>query len=122
MIDLWGKSSRDEFIDCIYIKKSEATTSNNKLAYQIVPKDHFRAKIVNSYTQDNQAIAQAFLTEQETVVIESHDDLSEIQINDYVIMKQQRYRVDGLQIVPVKKQQMFIDVGHSATYYITLRR
>lgn len=122
MIDLWGKSSRDEFLDCIYIKANQSTTVNSKLGYKTVPTGHFRAKIVNSYTEDNQVIGQAFMTQQEIVVLESHDNISDLQLNDKVIVREKEYRVDNIQSVPVKKQLMFMENGYSATYYLTLRR
>lgn len=122
MIDLWGKSSRDEFVDCIYKKTNQSIILNNKLAYKTTPKDHFRAKILNSYTEDNEAIAQTFMTKKEVVVIESHDNLDVLETNDIVIIGEKEYRVDNIQKIPVKKQQMFMAVGFSATYYITLRR
>ena len=122
MIDLWGKSSRDEFLDCIYIKANQSITVNSKLGYKTVPTGHFRAKIVNSYMEDNQVIGQAFMTRQEIVVLESHDNISDLQLNDKVIVREKEYRVDNIQSVPVKKQLMFMENGYSATYYLTLRR
>ena len=62
------------------------------------------------------------MTKKEVVVIESHDNLDVLETNDIVIIGEKEYRVDNIQKIPVKKQQMFMAVGFSATYYITLRR
>lgn len=122
MIDLWGKNSRDEFIDCQYWKTNENNYKNDRIVYENEPSGFFRAKEVNSYAEDNQVIGQAFMVTQYSVTLESHDDLSDLSMNDLVVYEGNIYRVDSCQRTPVKKQKMFMGNSYSNTFFITLRR
>lgn len=122
MIDLWGKSSRDEFERCTYWKVKENDYHNNQIVYERNPDGFFFAKEINSYTNNNQVLADAFLTEEINITLESHDDLSNLKTNDLVLYDGEVFRVDSIQKVTVKKQRMLMDHSLSFTYYISLRR
>ena len=123
MIDLWGKNSRDEFIECEYWSVDDNIYSNNdRIIYQNRPTGFFRAKEVNSFVEENQVVGQAFLTKQHNVTLETHDNVSDLKNNDLVKFENLVYRVDSIQKTSVKKQKMFMDKDYSASYFISLRR
>lgn len=122
MIDLWGKNSRDEFIECQYWKVNNEDYQNDRIVYENEPSGFFRAKEVNSYNEDNQVLGEAFMVSQYNVTLESHDDLSDLNVNDLVVYEGNIYRVDSCQRVPIKKQKMFMANSFSNSYFISLRR
>lgn len=120
MIDLWGRSNRDEFIECKYWKVSKYS-SDNVISYDNVPDGFFFVKEIVAFSENNQIIGNVFLTPQFNITLESHDDLTNLGVNDIVLYNDKKFRVDSIQKTVVKKQRMFLENGYSNVYYITLR-
>lgn len=123
MIDLW-QSRRTKFIECKYW--SQITDKNiakfSEIAYNREPTGSFKASITGSYTEENQTIENAFMYKKVTVVIETTDNVKDLERNDVIEMKGEYYRVSDIQRKPVSKQEQYLNDPDSYTTFISLRR
>lgn len=124
MIDLWN-SRRDMFNLCEYWSQDEReidSNSKSRLIYNSVPTGTFMAKEVNSYSMEPQVIGEVFMVEQNTITIQTNDDVSLLKKNDFVKFDNNIYRVENIQKEIIKKQRQYSAKGYSCSYFISLRR
>lgn len=123
MIDLW-QGRRNKFIQCEYW--SQVTNPDiakfSELSYEKQPNGFFTASLVGNYTEENQTLENAFMYKKVTVVIETTDDVKQLERNDLVRMKGELYRVVDINRKPISKQEQFLNDAVSYTTYISLRR
>lgn len=123
MIDL-KQSRRTKFVQCQYWSQlsDPDIVKFNELAYEKEPNGFFKASIVGSFSEENQTLENAFMYKKTNVVVETTDNVRELERNDLVKMKGKMYRVEDIQRTPVQKQQQFLkDEYVSYTTYISLR-
>ena len=124
MIDL-RQSRRNKFIKCEYW--SQITDPNvakfSELSYEKQSKGIFYASLVGNYTEENQTMENAYMFKKVTTVIETTDDVRDLERNDMVKMKGEMYRVTSVDRKPVSRQEQFLNDEYiSYTTYISLRR
>lgn len=123
MIDLW-QGHRNKFIKCEYWSqiKDKNIGKFSELIYEKQPNGFFKASIVGNYTEESQTLENAFMYKKVTVVIETKDNVKELERNDIVRMKGEIYRVVDLNRTPISKQEQYLNDPISYTTYISLRR
>ena len=102
MIDLW-QGHRNKFIKCEYWSqiKDKNIGKFSELIYEKQPNGFFKASIVGNYTEESQTLENAFMYKKVTVVIETKDNVKELERNDIVRMKGEIYRVVDLNRTPI---------------------
>lgn len=121
MIDLYT-SRREMFNRCEYYSQNEDEdiVDVNQIGYFDSPTGFFYAKEINAITVDNQVISEMFMAESISVVLFTYDDVDCLKRNDLVKYNGLIYRVDSIQIQPIKKQRQFRK-NPSKARYISLR-
>ena len=123
MIDLYT-GRRDSFLECEFWSVDERELiPADQICHTRIPTGMFYAKEANSYSTENQIIESAFMAEQRTITLETSDNIKSpvaLKRNDIVRFNDEIYRVDRLQITPVRKQNQYTRTNSNITY-ITLR-
>jgi hypothetical protein len=124
MIDL-RQGRRNKFITCIYWSKitDPNIAKYSELSYENQATGSFKASVVGNYTEENQTLENVYMYKKITVVIETKDNVKELDINDIIKMKGEIYRVVDINRTTVQKQEQFLnDEYMSYITYISLRR
>ena len=123
MLDLW-QGRRNKFIDCVYWSQviDSKVAKFSELVYEKQPNGFFKASIVGNYTEESQTLENMYMYKKVTVVIETKDDVKQLERNDIVKMKGELYRVVDINRTPITKQEQFLNDPISYTTYISLRR
>lgn len=120
MIDL-KTSRRDYFLHCAYWSQNEEEyIDDDKIVYEKDPTGYFYAKELSSYNISSNVVVGVFMARSVRVTIETKDDVSNLRRNDIVIIDNKIYRVEDIQITPVKKQRQFLRQNNSNIYTISL--
>lgn len=120
MIDL-KTSRRDYFLHCAYWSQNEEEyIGDDKIVYEKDPTGYFYAKELSSYNISSNVVVGVFMARSVRVTIETKDDVSNLRRNDIVIIDNKIYRVEDIQITPVKKQRQFLRQNNSNIYTISL--
>ncbi len=124
MIDLC-MGRRTSFLECEFWSVDERDLiPADQICHTRIPTGMFFAKEINSYSTENQIIESSFMAEQKTVTLETHDNIKTpvpLKRNDIVKFNDEVYRVDKLQVNPVRKQNQYMQINNSNITYITLR-
>ena len=119
MIDLW-MGRRDAFMKCEFWSVDDRDMlPADLIAHYPRPTGMFYAKEVNADTTENQIVESAFMAEQRTVTLETHDNVKTpvaLKQNDIVRYHDELFRVDRIQSEPIKKQNQYLRVGSYRTY------
>lgn len=94
--------------------------SHDELVYKRFPTGKFRAKEVNTISIGSQ-ITDSFMTEETTLVLQTNDNISNLNRNDIVKYDDKIYRVENVQKEPIKKQKQYKRKNVSCSYYISLK-
>lgn len=122
MIDL-KTSRRDYFLHCAYWSQdeNEEYINNNEIIHYKDPTGYFYAKELNTYQVSSEIISGIFMAESVSVTIETRDNVRDLKRNDIVVIDNKPYRVDSIQLSPIKKQRQFLRNEYSQVYTIILR-
>lgn len=124
MIDLYT-SRRKAFLECEYWKQidNDYIVPNSQIEYEQIPNGFFMAEIVSNVSVGNNEIYNVFMTQVKNLTITTCDDVSDLSVNDIVKINGENtiFRVENINLVPMKKQTQFIGKENSFQYTITLR-
>ena len=110
---------------CFYFKRidyQEYDTDSSVLEYDYADANgFFYAKPVSAEDISANPIAGAFLFDVNTITLQTTDDISDLERNDIVVFRKQKYRVDNIQQIPYRNTNDFVD-DITYVYYLRLRR
>jgi len=120
MIDL-RTSRRDYFLHCAYWNQLEEDyITDDRIVYETEPNGFFYAKELSSYNVSSNIIGGVFMAKSVRLTIETRDDVHNLNRNDIVVIDEKPYRVEDIQIAPVKKQRQYGKIANSNSYTISL--
>lgn len=120
-IDLWA-SRRTAFERCEWYQRDEKATKDlSKIVYKEKPSAIFHAKEANSITYQKQEFGGAFLGDETSVTIQTHDVLDGIKAGDRIRYKGVLWGVTSVQKAEEHKQAQLMEAITKSTY-IGLRR
>jgi len=120
MIDL-KTSRREYFLQCAYwLVDTEDFIKDDRIVYKQDPAGYFAAKEISSYNINSNIIVGVYMFKSVRLTIETKDNIGNLDRNNIVRIDNKLYRVDDIQINPVKKQRQFLKDENSNSYTITL--
>ena len=121
MNKLWT-SRRKKFLNCTYynVIDDERLVPNNVLIHNIIPSGYFKAEILGTTILNAQVEGETFMMPQQTMTIQTEDDISDLRENDVIVARGKTWRVDEISWKEVLKQQQFLNTT-CKEYTISLR-
>ena len=132
-VDLFT-SRRNHFNKCYYWKRNEQEeemkqdlysmvsidNDSKEMCYEREPNGWFDANEISNYEENNQIIAGAFMFDDNTVTLETNDNIPILGINDIVVFDNKVWRVTKTARKKRKRQAQFSN-DYSYKTYISLK-
>lgn len=128
-------SRRNHFSKCYYWKRNNreiemgedlytmvsVDEDSNEMSYEREPDGWFDANEISNYEENNQIIAGAFMFDDNTITLETNDNIPILGINDIVVHDNHVWRVTKVARKKRKRQAQF-SKDYSYKTYVSLKR
>lgn len=115
-------SRRTMFDKCQFWKRNEDDyVDTNEIVYSIEPSGYFSAQQVSGEENSPQVIGGIYMFDSNRVTIKTNDDIEIIKKNDVVLFREEGWRVENVQKIPVKKVNQYCSEIYY-TFYLRLKK
>jgi len=102
----------------VYAEKSEIAKTDIKIKYS----GKFDANQPKEMNVSSNIVGGVLMTDSYDLVLETYDDLSELEFNDIVLFEGDFYMVSRISSKPIRKNSVEFDLDYPKKYTIVLRK
>lgn len=116
----WKRNDREEEMKQDLYSMVSVDEDSNEMSYEREPDGWFDANEISNFEENNQIIAGTFMFDDNTVTLETNDNIPLLGINDIVVFDNKVWRVIKVARKKRKRQAQF-SKDYSYKTYISLK-